>query len=118
MLCKTLDLPGLRKNLAELKAPEKNYVIIHLLGRFKGETGEKYHLTPLAAVISSGLQVHEWIKRLVFVREIKGRLRGPAFCDEDGSIAKAKQYELPITDRLVSIQDRYEPSDTEGDGFL
>jgi hypothetical protein len=103
-----VDSHGLRKYLAELKAPEKNYVIIPLLGRFKGETGDRYHLTPLAAETLSGLHVRDWIKCLVFIRETEGRLRGPAFCGEDGEIATTKHYELAIMDRLVSIQEKYD----------
>jgi hypothetical protein len=41
-----VDLHGLWEYLTELNDPEINYVIVPLLGRFKGETGDKYHLTP------------------------------------------------------------------------
>lgn len=52
------DLDGLiRENLKVKESGKDNYVIIPLLGRFKGETGERYHLTPLAAETKSGLKV-------------------------------------------------------------
>ena len=101
-----VDLQGLQKYLAELKAPDKNYDIVPLLGRFKGETGEKYHLMHLAAETTSRLWVKEWIKWLVFVRELEGRVRGPAFYDKGGIIARSKDCELPLMDRLVGIQER------------
>ncbi len=100
-----VDLHGLRKYLLDLNHPENpDHVIIPLLGRFKGETGERYHLTPLASVTSSGLRVREWVKRLVFVRETQNKYRGPAFCDDNGGIEKGKVYELAIMDRLAGIQ--------------
>jgi len=40
------DLFGLRKYLEELA--QKDYVVIPLLGRFKGEQHARYHLQPLA----------------------------------------------------------------------
>jgi len=81
------------------------YMMIPLLGRFKGETGEKYHLTPLAVVTSSGLNVRLWVRRLIFVREVRGTLQGPAFSDEEGNIARSRKYELAIMVRLAAIQE-------------
>jgi len=40
-----VDLHGTRKYL-ESPEVEKGVVIIPLLGRFKGETGDRYHLSP------------------------------------------------------------------------
>jgi hypothetical protein len=62
-----VDLHGLRKYLLQSPELAQDHVIVPLLGRFKGETGERYHLTPLASETSSGLKVKEWLKRLVFV---------------------------------------------------
>jgi hypothetical protein len=47
---------GVRKYLRSTEPPE-DAVIIALLGRFKGETGERYHLAPLAAQTSSGILI-------------------------------------------------------------
>jgi hypothetical protein len=47
-------------------------VIVPLLGRFKGETGPRYHLTPLVAVTSSGIQVKTCLMRLVDVKMARG----------------------------------------------
>jgi hypothetical protein len=74
------------------------------LGRFKGEMDKRYHLTPLASVASSGLQVKDWMKRLVFVRETENWFRGPSFCDASGEIIKSKTIEITIMDRLAHIQ--------------
>jgi hypothetical protein len=39
---------------------EHKYVMVPLLGRFKNEIGEQYHLTPLAAETKSGLKLKLW----------------------------------------------------------
>ncbi len=53
------DLFGLTK-YAKINLSEEGmrYVIIPLLGHFKGEDGEKYHLTPLAYTLTnSGIAI-------------------------------------------------------------
>jgi len=101
-----VDLFGLRKYMQQHpRDVGVECVIVPLLGRFKGETGEKYHLTPLAAVTSSGLNVRLWLRRLIFVREVQGMLQGPTFLDEEGNIARSRKYELAIMDRLAAIQE-------------
>lgn len=74
------DLFGLGKYLAEIS--EKPFVIIPLLGKYKGEAHQRYHLTPMAAITGSGIQVRTWIKRLVQVQHEVGRSHGPAFGDK------------------------------------
>lgn len=98
------DLYGTRKYLAstDLKG---DYVIIPLLGRFKGETGERYHLTPLASVTKSGLMVKQWVSRAASVNEIAGRVRGPLFGDGQGGIIKPKVIELALMDKLQMIKE-------------
>lgn len=108
-----VDLDGLRKYLEtpmfEKSLNNVEYVIIPLLGFFKGETGIQYHLTPLVARTSSGIEVKKWVIRLVGVREEAGILNGPAFCDSYGNIAKTKIYENAILERFSIIQ-RWENS--------
>jgi hypothetical protein len=55
-------------------------------------------------VISSGLQVRTWVERLITVRVRKGRVQGPAFCDECGRITRAHLYEEWIMERLLRVQ--------------
>ena len=53
-----VDLEGLIKLNEQFKRKGRSdYVVIPLLGKFKGETGERYHITPLAAVTASGIQL-------------------------------------------------------------
>jgi hypothetical protein len=100
------DLHGLRKYSEEGRTGPDEHVVIPMLGRFKGETGERYHLTPLAAVTKSGIKIRFWVDELVRVREIQGRVNGPAFCDDKtGKPLRARDYEFYFLDALVSIQD-------------
>jgi hypothetical protein len=63
-----VDLHGLMKYMKdEPKYREKEYVIIPLLGRFKNELGEQYHLTPLIRETKSGLKLKLWVSRLIEV---------------------------------------------------
>jgi hypothetical protein len=51
-----LDLYGLRLHLNEGREPNaKPHVVVSLLGRFKNELGERYHLVLLAAETASGM---------------------------------------------------------------
>jgi len=73
-----VDLYGNKKYLASPEV-EDGVVIIPLLGRFKGKTGDRYHLTPLAATTLSGIWVKLWVSRLVETKEGHGQMRGPLF---------------------------------------
>jgi hypothetical protein len=88
----------------DLKHGEKEYVIIPLLGRFKSELGEQYHLTPLIAETKSGLKLKLWVQRLIEVRLVEGRTNGPAFGFEGKHSLGSGKYEQEILERLQSIQ--------------
>jgi hypothetical protein len=98
------DMYGTAKYLS-MRDILANTVIVPLLGRFKGETGERYHLTPLAAVTSSGIQVKSWISRLVEIKTARGYARGPLFGDDAGLVIKAKIIELELMERLHGIKE-------------
>ncbi len=105
-----VDLFGLRKHLDTPRhVKERAYVIIPLLGRVKNEHGERYHLTPLCAVTQSGLEVEKWVRRLVSTQQHQGRFKGPAFTTVTGEVARMKDYELAILDRIHAIQ-THQPS--------
>ena len=102
-----VDLFGLRKYLATPRhSSELAYVVVPLLGKVKNEHGERYHLTPLCSITSSGLQVELWVRRLVEAQATFRRYQGPAFCTRSGTPACIADYELEILDRLHLIQQR------------
>ncbi|MFN9979759.1 MAG: hypothetical protein ACK53Y_07590, partial [bacterium] len=75
-----MDLYGLAKYGDEsLVSDGIDYVIVPLLGRYKTELGEQYHLTPMVATTRSGIQIKSWIQRLLQEKKEAGVTRGPAF---------------------------------------
>ncbi len=101
------DLYGLTK-YARMPLMENGsrYVIISLLGRFKTEDGEQYHLTPLAFQTNSGIKIGTWVQRLVEVKAMHRQLHGPAFSDRRGKVLSSHWLEMEILDRLQEIQNR------------
>jgi hypothetical protein len=103
MLC----LTGLRRMLDEGKTGDKNdHVVLPLLGRFKGEAGERYHLIPLPSTTKSGFSPRWWPELLVHARERQGITSGPAFCWKNKQVAKMKVYEEVFHDLLEVVQGR------------
>jgi hypothetical protein len=97
------DLFGLGKYEAELKG--EDHVIVPLLGMYKGEAHQCYHLTPLVAVTNSGIQVRTWISRLVQVHRESGRVHGPAFGNRRGETLSSGFIEGFLADRLQVIKE-------------
>jgi hypothetical protein len=82
------DLYGLAKySRTPLLENGTRYVIIPLLGRFKTEDGEQYHLTPLAYQTNSGIRIGVW--------------HGPAFSDRWGRPLNSHWMEM---ERLQEVQ--------------
>jgi hypothetical protein len=81
------------------------HVIIPLLGRFKNEIGARYHLTLLAVVTASGINVHLWVSRLVALRDFDHHTHGPALCSPQGKLLQASDIELDLLDRIQRVQD-------------
>lgn len=79
-------------------------VCIGLIGKFKGETGERHHSIVLANCTSSGLQVRWWVEKLVEVCETEGRTSGYAFWDANNSPPVAAEYNALVRDYLQRIQ--------------
>jgi hypothetical protein len=80
------DLHGLLKyNSSPLVEGGHRYVLIPLLGRFKNEDGEHYHLAPLAFESASGIKIGLWVGRLVDLKKSQLLRKGPAFSNKDGT---------------------------------
>jgi hypothetical protein len=101
-----LDLHGLHLYINEGKGDQclKPHVVAPLLGRFKNEVGERYHLVLLAPLTSSGIRMRFWLVSLIEVREREGWVRGPAFCTWDGKAEYSTTYEACFHDVLREIQ--------------
>ena len=118
-----LDIAGTRKRLArgaggtlpggkltkklftEEEASNLPEVCICLLGKFKGETGERYHSIVLANRSSSGLAFRWWIEQLMDVCVVEQRASGCAFNEPDGSAPPSGEYNALVRHYLTVVAD-------------
>jgi hypothetical protein len=98
------DLYGILRHWDEGDRCELKHVVVALLGRFKGETGENYHLLCIADVTSHGLEPRKWIGRLVSMYQAKGIRNGPFFRNRRGDKLKATHFEPRFHDRLEQVK--------------
>lgn len=80
-------------------------VCICLLGKFKGETGERYHSIILPNETMSGLKPRWWIEKLMEVCAEEGRATGYAFAEPDGTPPDVAEYNGLVRDYLKQIQE-------------
>jgi hypothetical protein len=90
----------------------KPHVIIPMMGRFKGETGERNILRVLVPVTKSGIQVKRWVDWLIDdLLKSEGRhdtlKPGPAFCDENGSVLSYSVLNGWFHDKMLKIQEAH-----------
>ena len=74
------------KNGSEERDVSMSHVVIPLLGRFKNEDGEKWHVMISTDITGSGIKVRQWLERLVEVLTNEDKPMGPAFCDSSGEM--------------------------------
>ena len=94
--------------LSEKQCRELPHVAICLLGKFKGEGGDAYHVINVANESQSGLQPRWWIEKLVEVCESEGRRTGPAFASPDGKLAVPGDYDAVFRQYLTEVQEKSE----------
>jgi len=99
------DLGGFLKHLNAGDSPELPHIILPLLGRFKGETGEKHHLVPLAAVTRSGLEPRKWGLRVADGYRNLNINSGPIWRNGKSRKGRIADWEGPILDKIKEVQD-------------
>jgi hypothetical protein len=101
-----LSLCGIRRHLERGRThPTHPHVVVALLGRFKSEVSQKYHLMPIVLITKTGLEPGLWISRMVKWYEDKGIIRGWVFRNfKTGDAARASDYEWDILQELEKIQ--------------
>jgi hypothetical protein len=101
-----MDLAGSRINSARGKVhPKISHGVVALLGRFKNEIGEKYHLMPVPFVTNSGLKPMVWLNRMLGWYEEGGIESGPVFRTERGECAKYGDFEHEFLTRMAKVQE-------------
>jgi hypothetical protein len=98
------DLNGILKHWTSSVTAHPPHIVIALLGRFKGELGENYHLLPIVPVTRSGIDNQKWISRLLALYREKSITNGPLFRNRSGSKVKALDFEPMFIDRLEQVQ--------------
>ena len=83
------------------------FAMVPLLGRYKTENADRYHLTPLALRSASGLEFGRWVARLADAKKAQGLSHGPAFSDEKGNPVDPRWLEMEILDRFKVVQEKY-----------
>jgi hypothetical protein len=83
------------------------HVMIPLLGRFKGETGERWHLLPIAWKTRSGIEAGSWAGRLLTSLLERNRRHGFVFSDKKGKQTKASTLEPRFYEQLHWVRMRY-----------
>ena len=100
-----VDISGLMKYIDVGAADREHpHAVIPLLGRLKGETGDRYHYMIVARVTSGGLAVGRWLDRLVASLLKRGRTNGFLFVDGKGVQRKVGTYNDEFWDRLQRVR--------------
>ena len=101
-----VDLHGTQKHWLQATSSELPHIVITLLGRFKGELGENYHLLPIVTVTYSGIYNRLWIGRLLDEYKKLNINSGPLFRNkmEMGARLEAVEYEPRFFDCLEQVQ--------------
>jgi len=88
----------------ELSAGESSYVVIPLLGRFKNEEGERWHLMMSVSTTGSGFMVCKWVERLASVLVEEGHHSGSAFCHKNGKCIRSYEIDEEFHKQLERVQ--------------
>jgi hypothetical protein len=98
------DLFGIARYWLDGERHVTPHVIIPLIGRFKGETGEKTLYLCSVAVTSHGLEPRKGIERLLEIYHQNGIRNGHLFRDAHGNKMKTTHFEPSFLDRLNCIK--------------
>lgn len=94
-----------KKIMTKDEALNLPYVCFCLLGKLKGETGERYHSVVLANQSSSGLKTRWWVEQVLEVCEAEGRRSDGVFNNADGSPPIPSEYNTMVRHYFQMIQE-------------
>ena len=83
------------------------HVVIPLLGRFKNEIGERFHLMFSVNQTKSGFNVRWWVELLVSTLKLEKKRDGPAICDEEGFVIKSSYMNEEFHKQLLKVQESH-----------
>jgi hypothetical protein len=100
-----VEMRGIRRHWDQAISHEEHpHVVIALLGRFKNETGEAYHLMPMLSRTPRGLKPAVWVNRVLECYAERNIMSGYMFRNANGTKLKAKLMEPRFHDRLAQVQ--------------
>lgn len=99
-----IELRGISKHWAQGLQHSTPHVVITLLGRFKNEIGESYHLMPVLYTTPRGLEPGKWVERVLDGYRHHHITSGYMFRNANGTKIKAKLMEPKFHERLNVIQ--------------
>ena len=94
-----LDLSGLNKHWSD----QREYVIISLFGKIKGEKYDLTHLVPCTSVTQSGINIKTILKNFITYQRQLGHFHGPAISDLDGKLLTTKILDELLHEALTII---------------
>ena len=101
-----LSLEGLLYFWVETKEEADPYIMLTLRGRFKGETGLRWHCLPLSDQTKSGIPHRRWLGRLMHRRVIRqGRRTGLLLHREEGGKVRLSDFEPAFQEAMGRLQE-------------
>jgi hypothetical protein len=97
-----LDLAGLNR---KFNSGGDKYIVIALLGKIKGESGDRAHLLPCVPFTSSGIDVKKSVSRLMDLKRTQGYEDGPAISDERGRVLSHRALNDSLLEVLEDLFD-------------
>jgi hypothetical protein len=97
-----VDLGGLIRYQSQSTT---GYLVVTLLGKIKGEHRDRCHILPCSKRTKSGIDVGNWVNRLVQRHQSVGRVDGPAITDIDGKVMSTKSLEDYLVELLEELYD-------------
>ena len=102
-----IDLNGLIDHVNDGKREEDRdhpHIVVTLLGRFKKEWSERWHIMLAASITSSDLAVLRWLEMFLVLILSDKRYEGPAICEEDDSVMASRRINQLFWNQLTRIQ--------------
>jgi hypothetical protein len=82
-----VDLGGMLRYASK---GDDRYLVVTFLGKVKGEHRDRCHLLPCSRKTASGIDVEEWVNRLIQYHQIFNRTEGPAITEISGNVVTTK----------------------------
>lgn len=116
-----LSLAGILQFWEDSTKAAQPFIMLTLHGRFKGETGLRWHCIPIPVHTKSKLPNLKWISWALKRRvERDRRTTGWFFADKDGKRRKMSYYDAMLQEHMVCVQGRHKnliPDSINIEGF-